>query len=163
RIRNDFGSFYSLGFSPAHQRDGKLHGLQVRIKGRDGLKLRYREAYQDRSGEQRMTAATMSALVLGVAENPLGVQLDFDRATSATSTRRCTPPSCRGSSARGSMANRTLARRAAGHATLLALLPAAAGAAAGLTSIPAPQQAPPVLVTPGTSVTFAPPGPSIVP
>jgi VWFA-related protein len=83
RIRNDFGSFYSLGFSPAHQRDGKLHGLRVQIKGRDGLKLRYREAYQDRSGEQRMTAATMSALVLGVEENPLGVQLDFDRESSA--------------------------------------------------------------------------------
>jgi VWFA-related protein len=83
RIRNDFGSFYSLGFSPAHQRDGKLHGLDVKVKGRKDLKLRYREAYQDRSGEQRMTAATMSALLLGVEENPLGVQLDFDRESSA--------------------------------------------------------------------------------
>jgi VWFA-related protein len=83
RIRNDFGSFYSLGFSPAHQRDGKLHGLAVKVKERSDLKLRYREAYQDRSGEQRMTAATMSALLLGVEENPLGVQLDFDRESSA--------------------------------------------------------------------------------
>ncbi len=83
RIRSDFGSFYSLGFSPGHSRDGKLHHVEVRMKGRKDLKLRYREAYQDRSGEQRMTAATMSALVLGVEENPLGIQLDFDRETSA--------------------------------------------------------------------------------
>jgi VWFA-related protein len=83
RIKNDFGSFYSLGFSPDHKRDGKLHGVEVRVKGRNDLKLRYREAYQDLSGEQRMTAATMSALVLGVEENPLGIQLDFDRESSA--------------------------------------------------------------------------------
>ncbi len=82
-IQNDFSSFYSLGFSPDHKRDGKLHGIDVRVKGRDDLRLRYRQAYQDRSGEQRMTAATMSALVLGVEENPLGIQLDFDRESSA--------------------------------------------------------------------------------
>jgi VWFA-related protein len=81
-IRNDFASFYSLGFSPAEKRDGKLHHIEVRVRNKD-VKLRYREAYQDRSGEQRMTAATMSALLLGVEENPLGIQLDFDRETSA--------------------------------------------------------------------------------
>jgi len=82
-IRNDFGSFYSLGFSPAQKRDGKLHHIEVRVRDRRDVKLRYREAYQDRSGEQRMTAATMSALLLGVEENPLGVELDFDRETSS--------------------------------------------------------------------------------
>jgi len=82
-IRGDFGSFYSLGFSPAHKRDGKLHGIEVRVKARKDVKLRYREAYQDRSGEQRMTSATMSALLLGVEENPLGIQLDFDRESSS--------------------------------------------------------------------------------
>lgn len=63
------------------------------------------------------------------------------------------------------MANRTLVRSTAVPAALLALLPAAAGATTGLTpsySIPAHQQAPPVVAAPDSAVNFA-PAPSIVP
>ncbi len=65
------------------------------------------------------------------------------------------------------MANPTLVRSSAALlATLLGLLPTAVGASTGFTpsySIPAPQQAPPILAAPGSAVNFAPPGPSIVP
>jgi VWFA-related protein len=77
-VRRDVSTFYSLGFSPAHKHDGKVHKLAVRIKGRRDLNLRYRDTYEDRSGDQSTAAQTLSTLVLGVGENPLGVELTFE-------------------------------------------------------------------------------------
>ncbi len=74
RLRGDLESFYSLGFSPAHAADGKDHKIAVKLK-RKGLTVRVRDRYQDETEPQRLTTAARSALVLGLAENPLGVQL----------------------------------------------------------------------------------------
>jgi VWFA-related protein len=78
QIRGDVETYYSLGFAPGHKRDGKLHKLAVKLKGRGDLALRYRESYEDRNGDQRAAAETLSALVLGGGDNPLGVELSFE-------------------------------------------------------------------------------------
>jgi VWFA-related protein len=78
RLRGDLETFYSLGFSPAHTADGKDHKLAVKVKGK-GLAVRVRDRYQDATDADRLTAAAQSALTLGVAENPLGVQLRVER------------------------------------------------------------------------------------
>ncbi len=77
-VERDVSTFYSLGFSPSHKHDGKIHRLAVKVKSRRDLNLRYRDTYEDRSGDQRTAAETLSALVLGVGENPLGVELSFE-------------------------------------------------------------------------------------
>jgi VWFA-related protein len=82
-VRRDVSTFYSLGFSPGHKHDGKVHKLAVKAKGRRDLNLRYRETYEDRSGAQRAASETLSTLVLGVGENPLGVELTFEPAVPA--------------------------------------------------------------------------------
>ncbi len=74
RLRGDLETFYSLGFSPSHAADGKEHKIAVKLKRR-GLTVRVRDRYQDATDEQRLTTAAQSALLLGVADNPLGVQL----------------------------------------------------------------------------------------
>jgi len=82
-VRQEVGTYYSLGFTPGHRRDGKVHRLAVRLRGRSDLALRYRTTYEDRSGDQRVTSETLSALVLGVGENPLGVRLSLGEPAAA--------------------------------------------------------------------------------
>jgi VWFA-related protein len=65
---------YSLGFQPAHFGDGKYHRLKVRVK-RDGLLVRYREGYLDKSAGQRLADRTGAALLEDGGENPLEVQV----------------------------------------------------------------------------------------
>jgi len=77
-VHADVTTYYSLGFAPAHKRDGKLHKLKVKVASRGDLALRYRETYEDRSGDQRAANETLSSLLLGVGENPLGVELSFE-------------------------------------------------------------------------------------
>ncbi len=77
QVRGDVSTYYSLGFTPDHRRDGKIHRLAVRIRGRGDLTLRYRGTYEDRSGDQRLTSETVSTLLLGRGENPLGVRLSL--------------------------------------------------------------------------------------
>jgi VWFA-related protein len=77
-VRADVTTYYSLGFAPAHKRDGKVHKLKVKVASRGDLALRYRETYEDRSGDQRAASETLSSLLLGVGENPLGVELSFE-------------------------------------------------------------------------------------
>ncbi len=86
-VRRDVSTFYSLGFSPAHPHDGKVHKLAVKLKSRRDLALRYRDTYEDRSGDQRAAAETLSTLLLGGGENPLGVELAFEPAVPAATGR----------------------------------------------------------------------------
>jgi VWFA-related protein len=82
-VRRDVSTFYSLGFSPAHPHDGKVHKLAVKLKSRRDLALRYRDTYEDRSGDQRAASEMVASLVFGGGENPLGVELAFEPAVPA--------------------------------------------------------------------------------
>ena len=92
QVESDVETYYSLGFSPGHKRDGKLHQIAVKLKGHGGLALRYRDRYQDRSAAQRAADATLSALVLGGGENPLGVELSFEPAKPAAGKKPAMQP-----------------------------------------------------------------------
>ncbi|HVT16293.1 MAG TPA: VWA domain-containing protein [Thermoanaerobaculia bacterium] len=80
RIAQDFSSFYSLGYSPPHSGDGRLHRLQVKVKHK-GWEVRVREGYRDKSPESRMNDSTLAALHFPFESNPLGISLEFGRAT----------------------------------------------------------------------------------
>jgi VWFA-related protein len=77
RMREDFDSYYSLGYVPARRRDGKNRKLEVRIRGRQDLKVRSREGRRDQTHRERMTDRTLAALVLDPGTNPLEVEVDF--------------------------------------------------------------------------------------
>ena len=76
RIGRDFSSYYSLGFSPTRQADGRFHRIEVRVK-REGLQVRHREGYRAKSVETQMTDGTTSALLYGVDNNPIDVGLEM--------------------------------------------------------------------------------------
>lgn len=76
RIAEDFGSYYSLGYSPTHYGDGRYYKIEVKVK-RKGIQVRHREGYRDKSTEARMSDSTLAALNFPYEDNPLGVSLEF--------------------------------------------------------------------------------------
>jgi VWFA-related protein len=75
-IQHDFSAYYSLGYASAHPHDGKVHRLEVSVRD-PGLRLRHRAAYRDRTGDERIRDRTVSALLFGIADNPLGMALEL--------------------------------------------------------------------------------------
>lgn len=76
-VGDDFGTYYSLGYSPAHAGTGRYHDIRVEVKGRKDLVVRYRKGYRDKTIEAQMNDGTLSALRFGFHDNPLGVRLSF--------------------------------------------------------------------------------------
>jgi VWFA-related protein len=94
RIREDFSSFYSLGFAPPPAPGSgaaATHRIEVRVRGRSGLRVRFPATYAVRSREERLADRTRTALRIDAAEgvdNPLGVRLGFERDELAAYGRR---------------------------------------------------------------------------
>lgn len=75
-IQEDFGTYYSLGYSPAHSGDGKEHRLEVKIK-RPGVHARYRRSYRDKPLLERTVDRTLAVLFYGMEDNPLEVGMEI--------------------------------------------------------------------------------------
>ncbi len=78
RVAEDFNSYYSLGYMPAHGGDGRYHKIEVKVKGK-GMRVRHREGYRDKAPDTRMSEATLAALNYGYESNPLGVEIETGR------------------------------------------------------------------------------------
>jgi VWFA-related protein len=76
RMRDDFESFYSLGYTPAHNGDGREHRIEVRVK-RPGLRLRYRQSYRDKPSLEKVVDRTLASLLYGVEDNPLEIGVEI--------------------------------------------------------------------------------------
>jgi VWFA-related protein len=75
RLRRDFESYYSLGYTPAHTGDGREHQIAVKIK-RPGVRIRYRQSYRDKPVLEKTVDRTLATLLYGFEENPLGVSVE---------------------------------------------------------------------------------------
>jgi VWFA-related protein len=82
RMEEDFDSYYSLGYTPGHSGDGKVHHVEVKVK-RPGLIVRYRQSYRDEPSLQKMADRTLATLFYGFEENPLDVAVEIGEATLA--------------------------------------------------------------------------------
>ncbi len=81
RIAQDFGTYYSLGYSPSHAGDGRYHKIEVKVR-RKGTTVRHRDGYRDKSSASRMADGTLSSLVFGYQSNPLQLGLEVGGMTS---------------------------------------------------------------------------------
>ncbi len=79
RMRQDFDTYYSLGYVPRNGKDGKQRKIEVKTTNRS-LKVRHRGTRLERTERERMTSRAMSALLLGEDDNPLEVTLEMGRA-----------------------------------------------------------------------------------
>jgi VWFA-related protein len=75
QLRSDFDSYYSLGFTPSGEPDGKYHRIKVAVK-RGGVTVRHREGFRSKSPDELMSNRTLSAVFLGVTANPLDIALE---------------------------------------------------------------------------------------
>ncbi|HEV8580820.1 MAG TPA: VWA domain-containing protein [Thermoanaerobaculia bacterium] len=76
RMREDFASYYSLGFVPAHRQRGGEHRLEVKVKRR-GVQLRYQESYRDKTVVEKAVDRTLAALFYSIEDNPLKIGLEI--------------------------------------------------------------------------------------
>ena len=82
QVREDFDSYYALGFVSRFQGDGKTHKVKVEVT-RDGVKLRYLDRYRSKNSDQLMADRTLAALYLDEASNPLDVRLELGEPSAA--------------------------------------------------------------------------------
>jgi VWFA-related protein len=75
RMQQDFASYYSLAYSPAHSGDGRQHRIEVRVK-RSGAKVRYRQSYRDKPALERTRDRMLASLYYGYEDNPLEIQVE---------------------------------------------------------------------------------------
>jgi len=80
QVADDFRTYYSLGYQPAHSGDGRYHDIEVRTKRKDWV-VRHRDGYRDKTVEARMADGVLSSLYFDVENNPLEVAIDRGRAT----------------------------------------------------------------------------------
>jgi len=78
-LRNDFLSYYSLGFSPSVEPDGKYHKIKVKVR-REGVETRHRAGFRGKTSDERMSDRTLSAVFLDVTKNPLRIGLEVGEA-----------------------------------------------------------------------------------
>jgi VWFA-related protein len=82
RMREDFSSYYSLGYSSPRQGDGRQHRIEVKVK-KPGVKVRHRTGYRDKSSLERTADRTLAAVFHGVEDNPLEVTVQVGEQTLA--------------------------------------------------------------------------------
>ncbi len=73
-IATDFDNHYSLGFPVTERASGERRKVEVEVR-RPGLTLRYRNSFREKTAEEKVAARTLGALLMGGAENPLGIAL----------------------------------------------------------------------------------------
>ena len=76
RVAEDLHTYYSLGYTPAHQGDGREHTIKVKVK-RSGVTVRHRQTYRDQPAAERQEDRLMAALLHGTGTNPLGAILEI--------------------------------------------------------------------------------------
>lgn len=76
QVREDFSSYYSLGYRAGRTRDGEYHRIEVRLKD-EKLRARHRDGYRDKTPEEHMKDRVRSALLVGATNNPLEVSVGF--------------------------------------------------------------------------------------
>jgi VWFA-related protein len=91
RMQEDFESYYSLGYTPAHHGDRQRHKVEVKVK-RPGLRLRYRPSYRDKPGLEKAVDRTLTALLHGIEDNPLEVAVELGEQTPDAATGTWTVP-----------------------------------------------------------------------
>ncbi|MFP5286491.1 MAG: VWA domain-containing protein, partial [Thermoanaerobaculia bacterium] len=52
KLAQDFGTYYSLGYTPPHYGDGRYYKIDVKVKQK-GWQVRHREGYRDKSPDSR--------------------------------------------------------------------------------------------------------------
>ena len=83
RLTKELRTYYSLGFEPDHDGDGRLHDLEVELArgAGKGYRVRHRRSYRDTPYDQRMAQTIQGVAQLGTEENRMNVRVETGEAT----------------------------------------------------------------------------------
>lgn len=82
RMREDFDSYYSLGYTIDHTDDQQTHRIRV-VVPEQTWSVRHRERYRHKTREEKTADLTLSALLLDIESNPLQIAVEFGEAEAA--------------------------------------------------------------------------------
>ncbi len=91
RIEQDFYTYYSVGYTLQASGSDKVHRVKLTIPDHPEYRLRYQRRIVEKSLESRVQDRVMTALVIPVDDNPLGINLTTDTAAPASETRWTVP------------------------------------------------------------------------
>ncbi|MEL7061638.1 MAG: VWA domain-containing protein, partial [Acidobacteriota bacterium] len=77
RFSGVLDNYYSLGYQPAHGRDGRYHEIEIEIVGRDDLRVRHRQGYRSQTVASELGEQTNAALLHGFEQNPHATYLEL--------------------------------------------------------------------------------------
>lgn len=78
RIAEDFGTYYSLAYTPRQVENGRYRRVEVKLREKQrGVRIRHRAGYRSKSAATRMSDGTLATLQYGFDSNPLGATLAF--------------------------------------------------------------------------------------
>ncbi len=75
-MRDDFGTFYSLGYQPQAEAKEGNRKIVVKVSGHPDAKVRYTHNLGDQDPVEQLRELTLSALYHGLTDNPLRIELD---------------------------------------------------------------------------------------
>lgn len=74
-VLEDAGGYYSLGYSAPVEGSGRVRSLEVKVDRRR-VRVRSRLSFKEKTAEERIKDRLLSALWMGDAANPLGVEVE---------------------------------------------------------------------------------------
>lgn len=84
RVRDDLYTYYSIGFPARGAGRDTIHKVDLDIPGRSGLDVRHRGRFVHKSLETTVQDQVISALLVGVDKNPMGVTIERQNPMPAT-------------------------------------------------------------------------------
>lgn len=84
RVRDDLYAYYSIGFPARGAGRDTIHKVDLDIPGRTGLDIRHRRRFVHKSLETTVQDQVISALMVGVDNNPMGVAIERQNPMPAT-------------------------------------------------------------------------------
>jgi VWFA-related protein len=91
KIRTDLFTYYSLGYTIGPSGQDRVHRVEVQLPGHPECSLRYRERFVEKSLESRVQDLVMTALVLDIGANPIGLRLSVGEPAPAAGARWTVP------------------------------------------------------------------------
>lgn len=74
-VAQELGASYSLAYRPPSTGDRRYHRIKVAVRP-EGVVLRHRQGYRVSKTADRLADRTLTAALLGVTENPLGIDIN---------------------------------------------------------------------------------------
>lgn len=91
RVRDDLYTYYSIGFPARGAGRDTVHRVEVEIPGRSGLDIRHRGRFVHKSLETTVQDQVVSALLLGMDDNPMGIVVERQNPLPAMGNRWTVP------------------------------------------------------------------------